>query len=234
MQDVKKPGLSASTLKVIAILAMTVDHLAWNYVPTMSLLGQVLHFVGRFTAPIMCWSLAQGYRHTRSVKKYAMRLGIFALVSQVPFALYTRGTVQSLYFNMLYTLLLGLAAIYVWDKVKSLPLQMGLIFGILVLSMWGDWGFFAVIMCLIFYLLEAIPQWRWVAMGALALIMLLGGPFTIDALAGRVMHLGVMGGMWLITLYNGEKGKSLPGGRWFFYLYYPAHLLAIYLVGVYL
>ena len=56
---------------------MLIDHIAWAFVPTASLLGQVMHVIGRLTGPTMAYMLAEGYHYTRNVKKYAMRLGIF-------------------------------------------------------------------------------------------------------------------------------------------------------------
>lgn len=80
-----KKGLSAYQLKVIAIVAMTIDHIAWMWVPTVSLLGQCMHTVGRITAPVMCYLLVEGYIHTHDIKRYTMRLGIFAVISALSF-----------------------------------------------------------------------------------------------------------------------------------------------------
>ena len=80
-----KKGLTANTLKYIAILAMLIDHVAWAFVPTYSVLGQVMHIIGRTTAPIMCFFIAEVYYHTRNVKKYALRLFVFTLIIYIPF-----------------------------------------------------------------------------------------------------------------------------------------------------
>ena len=84
-------GLTAFQLKLIAITAMLIDHLAWYYVDLDTGLGQLLHMVGRLTAPIMCFFIAEGYRHTRSLRRYAARLAVFALISQLPFTYYSLG-----------------------------------------------------------------------------------------------------------------------------------------------
>ena len=60
--------MSSNTLKIIAITAMLTDHIAWAFVPSRSLLGQLMHIIGRLTAPIMCFLIAEGYHHTSNVK----------------------------------------------------------------------------------------------------------------------------------------------------------------------
>ena len=67
-----KGFLNRNQLKYLVIAAMLIDHIAWAFVPTASLLGQVMHIIGRLTGPTMAYMLAEGYRYTRSVKKYAM------------------------------------------------------------------------------------------------------------------------------------------------------------------
>ena len=66
-------GLSAYQIKVIAIIAMTIDHIAWMWVPAVTAAGQCMHTIGRITAPIMCYLLVEGYIHTHDVRKYTFR-----------------------------------------------------------------------------------------------------------------------------------------------------------------
>ncbi len=243
--ETAKPALSFSSnaLKVIAIAAMTIDHIAWAFVPTASVLGQVLHFVGRLTAPIMCWSIAQGYVHTRSFRAYLLRLAGFAVLSQIPFSLFLTMGPFGHQLNVLYTLCLGLLAIRVQDKVADRGLRVLLTVLILVLSLAGDWAYYGVAMCLIFYTFRDRPAGRNRAMVLLAALMVLDmglGPVLVDgrdlgrALFSSVMHLGVLGSLFFISRASGEKGRPLPGGRWFFYAYYPAHLLVLYFLQLWL
>ncbi|MGE5578647.1 MAG: TraX family protein [Bacillota bacterium] len=71
---------------------MVVDHVAAAFVPTSSALGQVMHAIGRLTAPIMMYFVAEGYHHTKDVRKYALRLGVFALISHFPYRFFQRRT----------------------------------------------------------------------------------------------------------------------------------------------
>ena len=75
-QSVLHPrGLCGNELKLLAILAMTVDHIAWSLFPGYSMhpLALLMHAIGRLTCPIMCYFIAEGYHYTRNFKKYALR-----------------------------------------------------------------------------------------------------------------------------------------------------------------
>ena len=78
----KKP-LSSNAIKLIAIAAMTVDHIAWAVFPgyPKEFLPLLMHIIGRITCPIMCYCIAEGYHYTRNIRKYTARLFIFALIS---------------------------------------------------------------------------------------------------------------------------------------------------------
>ena len=81
MPSVTAKGLDSNAIKLIAILAMTVDHIAWAVFPgyPREWLPLAMHLVGRLTCPIMCYFIAEGYRYTRSRRKYALRLLMFSL-----------------------------------------------------------------------------------------------------------------------------------------------------------
>ena len=75
--------LNSNTIKVIAILAMTIDHIAWLLFPgyPAEVLPVVLHIIGRITCPIMCFFIAEGYHYTKNIRKYTARLFVFAVIS---------------------------------------------------------------------------------------------------------------------------------------------------------
>ena len=64
--------MNRTQLKYIVILAMLIDHIAWAFVPTASIPGQLMHFIGRLTAPTMAFFVAEGYIHTHNIKNYAL------------------------------------------------------------------------------------------------------------------------------------------------------------------
>ena len=78
-----KHTLNSNQIKLIAIAAMTADHIAWLLFPGYSreALPLIMHLVGRITCPIMCYFIAEGYHHSKDLAKYTRRLFLFALLS---------------------------------------------------------------------------------------------------------------------------------------------------------
>ena len=111
-----KRGVSSFTLKVVAIVGMTFNHFCYMFyahLPTEALC--VLFGFGGLTFPIMAFLLVEGYNHTSNIKRYASRLFVFALISQVPYTLFLAPTTL----NVLFTLLIGLALLYLYDRMEA-------------------------------------------------------------------------------------------------------------------
>jgi hypothetical protein len=83
-----KKGLTSNTIKIIAIIAMTIDHIAWTFFPHYSLNAPIvfMKIIGRLTAPIMIFFIAEGYYHTKNIRKYIFRLFVFAIISHFAYA----------------------------------------------------------------------------------------------------------------------------------------------------
>lgn len=233
-----KLSLNRNQLKYLVIAAMLIDHIAWAFVPTASLLGQVMHFIGRLTGPTMAYFLAEGYHYTRNVKKYALRLGIFALLSWVPFVYFEFGTLPIViqdgsmqiypFFGVLYTLLLGLLAIWLWDK-GNCPTWCKVfgIIGLCILSLFGDWPIFDVLYCLFLYVYRNNPKKKWIAFFWITLVCCMN-LFMAKPWWSALFQLGIFMVPLLMQFgYNGESGSKKPIHKWFFYLFYPAHLLIL-------
>ena len=165
-----KGFLNRNQLKYLVIAAMLIDHIAWAFVPTASLLGQVMHIIGRLTGPTMAYMLAEGYRYTRSVKKYAMRLGIFAVISWLPFSYFESGGIRPA-FGVIYTLFLSLLAIWFWDKAKcSVSVKWLAVLVLCILSVFGDWAMFDVLYALTFFRYRENPREKWLTFSGITLV----------------------------------------------------------------
>ena len=127
---IAKSGISGSTLKLIAIFTMLIDHTAATVILQMinnGIGGQtlidiywVMRSIGRMAFPVFCFLLVEGFKYTHSREKYAARMFIFALISEIPFDLAINNTVLEFKSNnVFFTLLLGLLAITVLDWLKS-------------------------------------------------------------------------------------------------------------------
>lgn len=231
-------GLSACAIKYIAAAAMLIDHIAWCFVETYSVLGQIMHIIGRLTAPIMCYFIAEGYHYTRSVGKYLLRLGFFAVISWAPFVFMEYGTLPvqivdgSFRVNpvqgVIYTFFLTLLALKVRHSEKMSAFDKGtVIVSLCIFSMIGDWFFFPIIWALLFdkYRDNFKKQMIWFAVVAAfmeLLFIILGMGFAESA-----FQLGVLLAVIPLHFYNGKRGgseKLRTFNKWFFYIFYPLHL----------
>ncbi len=110
--------MTSFALKIIAIVSMFCDHFGDAYIGSFSF----FNLIGRIAFPIFAFQISEGFIHTKSIKKYFLRLGIFALISQIPFWLFVHkflGT-NDLSLNVFFTLFLGLLGIYLYDYIVKL------------------------------------------------------------------------------------------------------------------
>jgi len=152
----KDKGFDAFTLKMLAIIGMTMQHTAIALGP---LIPVALHFPlqlgGGFTFPIMAMLLVEGYKHTRNVKKYMLRLFVFAAVSQVPHMMtFSDATIESPLpgINIMLTLFVGLLLLYMHDNMKSRGLFWFLFIVISLATFMFDWGVIGPIMILLYHI----------------------------------------------------------------------------------
>lgn len=226
--------LNRNQIKYVLILAMLIDHLAWSFVPTLSVPGQIMHFIGRLTGPSMAVLLAEGYYYTRDKKKYALRLGIFALISWVAYSLYETKTFPTLMFGMIFTLFLAFITVWMWDKLK-VHKAIKVIFVILLcaLSLFGDWPIFTILWALFSFIYREKPVAKWVSFAIIAATEV-AFCLILDSFLKNLFQLGVvLVPILLIFFYNGKKGSSSPIHKWFFYIFYPLHLLILALLKMF-
>ena len=222
--------LGASALKYIAALAMLIDHVAWLYLPIDTAAGQLAHTVGRLTMPVMCYFLAEGFYKTKSTAKYAARLFIFALLAQPGFTLAGFGGG-----NVMFTLLLGLLALWACQLRVHPALSALAVLAAAGLSVFCDWPVFGVLFVLIFGLRRDDARMtravRFAAYGVVALASVVFSAWTLGAYwRYSAFQLGTLLAPALLMLYNGERGRGGALSKWFFYVFYPAHLLALGLI----
>lgn len=229
--------LTGNQIKWIAIAAMLIDHIAWAFVPKLSVLGQLMHVIGRITAPTMCFFIAEGYYHTRNIKKYALRLGIFALISQMPYTFFETGKLQFICFangkislSVIYTLLLSLFAVWAWDKIKNKALRLCAIIGLCVLAIPGDWMFIDIMFSLIFWIyrdnFKNQALWFSVFAAGTALFCIFTSIMDGNPFYSQFFQAGMFLCLPILSLYSGERGGG-KNSKWIFYIFYPAHLLVL-------
>ena len=226
-------GLSGSTLKMIAIVTMLIDHIGAAVVARLLRSGgqpawmydiySIMRDIGRVAFPIFCFLLIEGFMHTRNRLKYAMRLCCFALISEVPFDLAFSGTVLEFgYQNIFFTLLIGLFTIWglhlIAERTRLHPLLRvvfwvpiciaGMALAWLLQTDYDAKGVLCIIALYLFY----DRRWSQILAGCLAFVW-----FEPPAVAAFVP----------IAFYNGKRGWNL---KYVFYLFYPVHLLVLYMI----
>ncbi len=229
--------LSRTQLKYIAALAMIIDHIGMFFIPITTPLGALCRIVGRLTAPIMCFFLAEGFRHTSSRKKYALRLLIFAVISQFAYSLSHYHTLLTANMNMIFTLFISFLVLTVYEEEKSSALKWLLIFALVAVSYIGDWGVFAPLWVLFFHIYHGNRKEQTLDFCIIAFAAVASGTvFCIlngSKWYGEIWQTGLFLAVPFLLSYNGEKGRSTTFDKWFFYVLYPTHLLLFGTIAVY-
>lgn len=233
-----KRSLSAFEVKLLAMIAMTADHVAWAFVSTQTLLAEWLHFVGRLVAPLMAYFVVVGFYHTQHLKDYATRLGVFAIISQPVYMAYqvvVFGNDVWAYLwqgNVLFGLLLALMVLW----LRHLAIHTGLKWALILVMFWGagvaDYGRALVLWALLFgaFYERGFERRDWRTKSVLLMAYALSLPLAYVAIYGfrqtvglGFMHFGMLLIIPLIFMYDGTRGKDF-GGRYVFYVFYPLHL----------
>lgn len=227
----QKGFIDRNALKYIVIVAMLLDHIAAgfnSYLP--EIVVQLFHLVGRLTGPTMAFFMAEGFMYTHSVDKYQKRLGIFALISWLPFIFFeigVQGIVKRpgmiIMQSVLFTLFLGITALKIWVSEKYNKSQkIALIFVLCLLSLIGDWPVMDVLAPLFLYIYKDDKKKKYIA---LCLVYSLN---LVLVFVDSWYHLGILFVPLIIKFcYNGQCGKRSPFHKWFFYVFYPLHLLIL-------
>lgn len=207
-------GLNSFQLKILAIVTMMLDHIGAVFFPKIL----IFRIIGRISFPIFAFLVAEGFFHTSDVKKYITRLGVLAIVSEVPFDLLFYGTLIHLgHQNVFFTLCLAVTAMYWMNKSYNVVMKFGIGFLFLLLAdvLHTDYMSMGVFLVFIFYFWREYKMTKYI-MAAAANILFMGGIQIYGTLA-----------LFPISLYNGEEGKKI---KKFFYLFYPVHIIILCLI----
>lgn len=242
--------MNSFTLKLIAIITMLIDHTGAVFFPEVA----IFRIVGRIAFPIFVFLLVEGLHYTKNIKKYLTRLGLFALISEMAFDLafyqsyYGLDVVADLqnglsnssvmkevisrfmhHQNIFFTLFLGLFAIYLMQIVEEkykkeyvltniLDALITIIFCAFALLLKTDYSMVGILFIIAFYLFRGNK-----ALLGLSMILIPG------ILFGNTIQIFGILALIPIAFYNGKKGKDM---KYFFYIFYPAHLLLLFVLSL--
>ena len=230
MNDRKlKTNLDTDFIKIIAVVSMTIDHIGGAFFPQYP----AFRWIGRIAFPLFCYCLTVGMMYMGDIKKYLFRLGAFAVISQ-PFWILAfnsddiTGNIFNL--NIFFTLIVSLFGAWGFKERKWCFFILALI---LLNVINFDYAMTGLILILIFYLCRNKP-WLGAAVYTLTYLPALNGNMA-DPLAlkigGHAIGFEIFALLALPFIYiQTNSGLKIP--KWFFYIYYPVHLFAIYLIGI--
>lgn len=234
----KHPGLTSAALHITAMALMLSDHLWATVLPAQNFLT----CIGRIAFPIFAFMLVEGYYHTRDVKRYLLRLLLFALISEIPFDLMYAGTVfYPFHQNVLWTFLIALSGICLIERSKGkgarhILISVACVFLSFLVGTLGmvDYYGAGVLTVYVFYffrekkplsLLLQLLLLYWIN------VEILGGQYYIFTFFGHKFEICEQGLALLslipIWLYNGRQGHSSRAFRTFCYAFYPLHMLLL-------
>lgn len=216
---------SRDFLKLVAIVAMTADHVSAYLMEHGTIAYEICQFFGNFTIVIMSYFIAQGLKYTHSVRRYAIRMLVWAVISQLPYYLLRHDSGL----NVLVTLLGSLIAIYLLDR-KGWDYFILAFVVFLPISLFSDWVFLPLIFTIIFYEADKYDK-KWLPIvllpGVMFIIRLLISSGSIARYISEAVAFAIITSIIYLLRDRTEikvEGK-LPG--FVFYAYYPMHLFAI-------
>lgn len=226
-------GLSGNMLKIIAAISMAIDHIGVILFPDIML----LRIIGRLAFPIFAFLIAEGCRYTKNRLRYFSVLALFAVVFQVFYTLFTK----DMYLNIFFTLALAVLIIYGLQLLSSaiqsrsvikiifsaasviLIIACVYIAGEYFLIDYGFWG------CMLPAFAYVIPVSKSIVMKLLRIALFAVGMFpvikSIDVPVQAYSYFALIP----LLLYNGKRGKY--NMKYFFYIFYPVHIVIIYAIG---
>lgn len=222
----KKIGIPQEGLKIIACLTMLIDHIGATLVPVMA-----LRIIGRMAFPIYCFLLAEGMAHTKNVKKYGIRLAIGAVLAEVPFDLLLYGQLSWMHQSVMVTLLLGFFMTLWIRRVERGQLVPVIIFAVAAELLSADYGCYGMMIIALFVMSrERKDRTAMQAMVLAAVCWFMGGEGWQFGSIYIPMQMCAVAAMVPIWFYSGRKTTNSKIVQWAFYLFYPVHLLVLFLI----
>lgn len=227
MQKIKFSGLSNNALKIIAMVSMLIDHVGMEIFPTY----KIFRIIGRIAFPIFACMISEGCFYTKNRKRYLLLIAGLGIGCQAAYTI----VCHSFYMNILLTFSLSVITIFAIDNFiekksrLSLLCVSGVASGVICISLIFplifkesgfdiDYGFLGVLLPVAVYYSRNKTAKIISAAVILVLMAFMSGEIQFFSLSA----------IPLLLLYNGKRGKL--DMKYVFYIFYPAHLVIIYLI----
>ncbi len=215
-------------IKIIACLTMILDHIKYAIPITDNYFTQ---YLGRISFPLFAFLITEGYVHTSNLKKYYKRLIIFALISQIPFMLFRTLVGKWQMLNIMFTLLLGLTAILIYDKWKNKFISclavILIIYSGKILSVdYGWWGVAIIFVIYLFRDKKILLTISYIVLTIVYYYLIFGN--VLLKIRNMFYLIYTIVPIIFILLYNGKQGRKI---KYFFYAFYPVHMIVLYIIN---
>lgn len=241
----KKRGISQEVLKLIACVTMLLDHIgatlvksmlmaAEGYAPELMWAYYILRCIGRAAFPIFCFLLVEGAYHTRNPKKYALRLAVGMVLAEIPFDLAFFGELTLAHSSVMVTLLLGFGMIRGMKRVTGLR-KVLVILPFYLAAEWlhTDYAGEGILLIALFALVRGMKHQNLLTgLGMVALVILSGDSTGFIGENPIYLDRCKLQALLPIFAYNGRKTTESKAIQWGFYLFYPVHILVLYLISL--
>lgn len=249
-----KNVFNTNHLKIIALITMTIDHIAWLIYPgyQTNIISVLLHIIGRLAFPIFAYCIAEGYHYTHNVNKYMKRLLILAIISHIPYMMasttfqkygwqsiipFSTGTGIERFLNqtsVIWSYFIGLVILQISSNNKYKKVQIPLIIVLCLLSFPSDWSCIGSLIVVAIASNRNNPKKQILSSYLFIILYSLVYYFAISKVYGLIQLCTILA-VPIIYLYNGKKGDNKKVNnimKWLFYIYYPLHLFIIGLIGL--
>ena len=230
-------------LKLIAIIAMTIDHVADLLFPGMpnNMIAHIMHIIGRLTAPIMFFFICEGFYHTKNLKKYLLRLLVFSIISHFAYCFafginyipFSTGSVinQTSIMWTLFCSVIGLYIVYGDNKLEEWHKWLIVIL-LNLIAFPADWSSIGLMIIISMYENRGNINKQMTSMFLWSLIYVIVSYLFVNKVYA-IIQLFILLSHPLLKRYNGKKGK-IKHMKWFFYIYYPLHLIIIGILRIFI
>lgn len=232
-ENENKLGISSFGLKIFAIITMILDHSLKTFLCGFNMPIELWCF-GRMSFPIFAFLIAEGARHTGNIKKYALRIGVFAILSEVIYDM----TFRNSFFdfscqNVLFELFLGVVLIWCYKYLKTKNKKEFAIFPLLMCAVFAellhfDYGMGGILCIFLFYIArEKSGKVRYILYVTAILMTML----NIESSIVLYLQMYSLFALFPICFYNGEKGSNI--NKYVFYSIYPIHLVILWAITLF-
>jgi hypothetical protein len=235
--------MTSLALKWIAVISMLIDHIGVALVPSGTPAYFVCRAIGRLAFPLFAYLIAEGYFYTKNYKRYIVRLLIFAAVSELPYDLLRSGSFPAWSGqNVLWTFAIALTALYIFDRFavsdNRLPALMTLLTAAFAAQLLNtDYGAYGILLVFVFYFHRGRPRdmvmWYSIIVVVYAALLAIGQlPYNNNVILAMLNGLALFS-LIPIILYTRKrkKGYNAPFWKYIFYIFYPAHMLVLFIIS---